>query len=266
MNVLQLSDDDLERYKKSIVRGIREFVRVSGTKGAVFGLSGGIDSSLVGALGKLALGDRIHALIMPESGVSNPEDVEHAVEFAKEQNIKYTIIEIKDVLTSVKKAYPDLLDSNKAFHARSNLTPRIRMLFNYMASNMDDLIVLGTGNKTELMLGYFTKYGDGGVDFLPIGDLYKTQVRQLACHFEIPECIVEKPPSAGLWQGQTDEEELGDSYENIDMVLHYLHDKKYPVEICAKSVNCDIKQVEGIRDRIEKNAHKRFPPPILKIP
>jgi NAD+ synthase len=265
MDVLHLSDDDLKRYKTSIVKGIGEFVKVSGAKGAVFGLSGGIDSSLVGALGKLALGNRLHALIMPERGVSRPEDVEHAVEFAKEQDIKYSIIEIKDVVTLVGKKYPDLLGSNKAFHARSNLTPRIRMLFNYFSSNKDDLIVLGTGNKTELMLGYFTKYGDGGVDFLPIGDLYKTQVHQLACHLEIPECIVEKPPSAGLWQGQTDEEEIGESYENIDMILHYIHDKKQTVEITAKSLNLDIKQVEGIRDMMEKNSHKRFPPPIFKI-
>jgi NAD+ synthase len=139
------------------------------------------------------------------------------------------------------------------------------MLFNYAISNMDDYVVLGTGNKTELLLGYFTKYGDGGADFLPIGDLYKTQVRQMACHIQIPGCVVEKAPSAGLWLGQTDEEELGESYENIDRILFLLNDKKYSVDQAASALNLERKAVENIKERVVKNAHKRIQPPVVAL-
>jgi NAD+ synthase len=265
MKGLILSNDTLDDYKDRIVDGIRTFVDESGARGAVVGLSGGIDSALVAALGKLALGDRLQALIMPETGLSREEDVEHAVMFAKDVGIHYRIIELKEVLESIRQVYPDLLNSKRGFLARANLAPRLRMLFNYAVSNFRDLVVLGTGNKTELMLGYFTKYGDGGVDFLPIGDLYKTQVRQLASHIGTPDYIVDKPPSAGLWYGQTDEDELGETYENIDRVLFLMFDRGFSVEKTASTLKIEREKVDRIIGLVDKNLHKRRGPEVIEL-
>jgi NAD+ synthase len=265
MDELVLSSDELEKSKEQIVASIKKFVKNAGAKGAVCGLSGGVDSALVAVLAKLALKDRIQALIMPERGVTRGEDVEHAVMLADEHKIQYRIIELNEAIDAVKDKYLEILDRDKGFLARANLPPRIRMVFNYAVSNTEGLIVLGTGNKTELMLGYFTKYGDGGVDVLPIGDLYKTQVRQLACHLGLPECFIEKPPSAGLWHGQTDEEELGESYENIDKVLYLLHDRGYSIEKTVRELKLDRKVVEMIHEMTEKNKHKRLTPPVVEL-
>src|SRR3989304_962963 len=265
MKGLVLSKDGIERHQKRIVEAIRDFVFEAEAKGAVFGLSGGIDSALVGALARRALGNRVLALIMPEAGVSNEEDVEHAVTFAKEKEIQFRIIELNETLDSVRRAYADLLHKKRGFLARANLVPRARMLFNYAVSNMEGRIVLGTGNKTELLLGYFTKYGDGGVDFLPIGDLYKTQVRQLASYLGLPQHIIDKPPSAGLWRGQTDEGELGESYENIDKILFLLHDKGYSIEKTPSVLKLDRRVIEKISVRMEKNMHKRTSPQIVRL-
>jgi NAD+ synthase len=266
MKGLVLSNDALDKYKERIVKGIRIFVDSTGTGGAVVGLSGGVDSTLVADLGKLALGNRIQALIMPETGVSSEDDVEHAVMYAKKIGIPYRVLELKEVLESVQRVYPDPLNSKEGFLSRANLAPRARMLLNYAVSNFEDLVVLGTGNKSELMLGYFTKYGDGGVDFLPIGDLYKTQVMQLASYVGLPDFIVDKPPSAGLWHGQTDEDELGESYENIDRVLFLLFDKGYSVEKTARTLKVQREKVDRIMDLVNKNLHKRIPPEIVQLP
>jgi NAD+ synthase len=241
------------------------FIEDTGTKGAVVGLSGGVDSALVAHLGKLALGEKIQALVMPEIGVTWEQDIEHAKEFARTLSIPFKVIELNDVLDAVRQTYPDLLLNGGGFLARANLAPRTRMLFCYAHSNLEDLIVLGTGNKTELLLGYFTKFGDGGVDFLPIGDLYKTQVLQLARYLKIPERIVNKPPSAGLWNGQTDEEEIGMSYEKIDRILFQLYDRGLSVEAAASELKINIQTVEKMSIMVEKNAHKRLPPKTVKL-
>jgi NAD+ synthase len=264
MKDLVLSKDQLDRYKKILVESIEKFVDTTGTKGAVFGLSGGVDSALVAVLGKMALKDKLKALVIPETGVSKREDVKDALSLAKELGIPHRVIELRWVLNSVRAAYPELKDPKRVL-SRANLAPRMRMVFNYAVSNMEDLIVLGTGNKSELLLGYFTKYGDGGADFLPIGDLYKTQVRQLAQHLSIPNSIVNKPPSAGLWHGQTDEDELGESYENIDKVLFNLYDMDLSIEKASANLGLDIQTVERIDELVKKNAHKRKTPQIVEL-
>lgn len=265
MSDILLSKSELDKCKNDITGAIKNFVDETGAQGAVFGLSGGVDSALVGILAKLALGDRVRALIMPESGVTPKVDVEHALGLAKSQKLHYDLIELNDVLGAVKRAFFGFSDHETGFHARANITPRLRMLFNYATANLENLVVLGTGNKTELLLGYFTKYGDGGVDYLPIGDLYKTQIRQLARHIGLPDDIIDKPPSAGLWHGQTDEDELGESYENLDKILFLLHEKGHSAGEIASLLGIEQRRVERICAISERNSHKLVMPKIVKL-
>ncbi|GBE18224.1 NH(3)-dependent NAD(+) synthetase [archaeon BMS3Abin16] len=268
MKELVLSETGLERWRETIVQAISDFVKETGAKGAVLGLSGGVDSALVGALAKEALGNRLEALVMPVSGVSKSEDLEHAALISAKFGITSRVIELKEAATAVKNAFPDMIKNSGegGFHARANIAPRLRMLFNYAAANLNNLVVLGTGNKTELLLGYFTKYGDGGVDFLPIGDLYKSQVHQLAEHMQVPREVIDKPPSAGLWHGQTDEEELGESYEILDQILYHTVEEGRGADETAKIMGINVKRVQHIIGLVESGHHKRAMPEIVKLP
>jgi NAD+ synthase len=268
MEGILLSAKRLEQSRQRIVEAISDFVEEAGAKGAVFGLSGGVDSALVGALAKEALGNRVETLVMPVSRVSKSEDIEHATLVSEKFSIPSRVIELKEGVTAVKNAFPDMtLDSGEGgFHARANIAPRLRMLFNYAAANLNNLVVLGTGNRTELLLGYFTKYCDGGVDFLPIGDLYKTQVRQLAEHMQIPRAVIDKPPSAGLWHAQTDEEELGETYEILDQILYHTVELSQTADETAEILGINVKRVKRISRMVEKNSHKLRMPEIVKLP
>ena len=219
------------------------------TKGSsvVVGLSGGIDSSTVAALCVRALGkDKVVGLILPEKGLSKIQDVEDARELAVTLGIAYHIHPINDVLDGLKLSLP-FLASNKS--ALGNAKARIRMMMLYSYANAFNYRVAGTGNKSELHVGYFAKYGDGGVDFLPIGDLVKHEVRMLATHLEIPSCIVDKTPTAGLWQGQTDEKELGFTYEELDNAVRGR----------SSTVAAQVKKMHG------ESKHKREMPPICVL-
>jgi len=268
MKDLLLSPDELDLIRKKIVRSIADFVQDTGAKGAVFGLSGGVDSALVGVLAKEALKNRVEALVMPDSNVSKTEDLEHAALLSERFEIASRVIDLKETVESVNKALPEMtLDKgDEGFHARANIAPRLRMLFNYAAANLNNYVVLGTGNRTELLLGYFTKNGDGGVDFLPIGSLYKTHVRQLAKHMKIPSEIIDKPPSAGLWHGQTDEAELGETYEILDQILFYIYDKKISANETAEILCIETERVERIIAMSVRHSHKREVPTIVKLP
>ncbi len=191
---------------------IKEKAKESGAKGVVVGLSGGIDSSVVAVLSKKALGDKVLGVIMPCH--SNPEDMEHAHMLARKFGIKTQTVDLGPACDTLMKALPQ---GNGI--ARANLKPRLRMLTLYYFANTLGYLVAGTDNRTESFTGYFTKYGDGGVDILPISHLLKTEVRMLAKELGIPKEIIDKPPSAGLWEGQTDEKEMGITYEQLDMVI-----------------------------------------------
>jgi NAD+ synthase len=191
---------------------IKTKVKESGAKGVVVGLSGGIDSSLVAVLSKRAVGDNLLGLIMPCH--SKPTDVEHAGILAKKFSIRTQTIDLAPVYDLMVKVLPEGNDM-----ARANLKPRLRMVTLYYFANSLGYLVAGTDNKTESFTGYFTKYGDGGVDILPISHLLKRQVRAMAGELGVPEEIITKPPSAGLWEGQTDEGEMGITYEELDKII-----------------------------------------------
>ncbi len=193
-------------------------VKEAGCRGAVFGMSGGIDSSAVAVLSKRAVKDNVLGVLMPCYSI--PRDEEHALAVAKKFNIhtqKVVLDTAFDTLTSLLPDNP--VDEAAGRVAMANLKARLRMVTLYHFANQLRCLVVGSGNRSELAVGYFTKHGDSGVDILPLGNLVKAQVRDLADYLGVPREIIDKPPSAGLWEGQTDEEEFGFTYKQLDSFL-----------------------------------------------
>jgi len=260
---LVLSQKQLQVCRKKIVHGIRSAVGLAKAKGVVVGMSGGVDSSVVAKLAAESVKD-VHALMLPEVEVNDPKDLKDAVKLAEQIGVKYNVVEINEALNAVSESFPwsDFNISSKK-RAFANIKPRLRMVYNYMVSNLDNRIVLGTTNKTELLLGYFTKYGDGGCDFEPLGGLYKTQVIQLARHLGIPDCIACKTPTAGLWKGQTDESEIGMKYSEMDAILYCLIDCNMSPEKAVKKTNLNKVMVEKMANIVAETQHKRHMPGII---
>lgn len=232
-------------------------------EGVVLGLSGGIDSSLCAKLCAEALGaDRVHALIMP-SEFTPEQDVADAKELAVSLGIQAREISIKPIMDCIISQIPDGLFVTKM--ARGNLQARIRMILLYNEAFSMKGLVVGTGNKSEILQGYFTKHGDGGCDILPIGDLYKTQVRSLARFVGISDKIIGKKPSANLWPGQTDEDELGITYEQLDLVLYAHVDKKMPAAKIAASLDIGKDLVDRLISNMQNTRHKREPVPVAEL-
>jgi len=231
---------------EKIALWLRQKVEEAEANGLVVGMSGGVDSSVVAVLAKRAMGENVLGLLMPCH--SRPTDLEHARLVAEQFDIRTETVD----LTPVYDELVNLLPPGSRL-AKGNLKPRLRMLTLYYYANNLNYLVAGTGNKTEIKVGYFTKYGDGGVDLLPIGDLYKTQVRELARSLGIPENIIAKPPSAGLWENQTDEGEMGITYPELDRILQALEkgtaDESDPL-------------VQRIKEMMERSEHKRALPPV----
>jgi NAD+ synthase len=228
---------------------IKKEVEKADKKGAVLGLSGGLDSTITAFLCKKALGSKkVLGLIMPcHSQFETLEDTKIAVEFLQIPTQHIDLSTIYDTFLSI------LPEGNKISCA--NIKPRLRMVTLYYFANKLDYLVVGTGNKSECCAGYFTKYGDGAVDILPLADIYKTELIKLAEYIHVPCKIINKPPSADLWKGQTDEGELGITYKELDEILKGLNENK-------KST--DIPKQELIEKMVRKSAHKRLFPPIFK--
>lgn len=242
---------DWERVAERITDFIRKQVESANANGVILGLSGGLDSAVVAFLSVRALGkERVFATIMPEKGVTAEEDVEDAIEVARSLGIEFKVIEIGDLV----KIFLDKLGKTVK-NAEINLKPRIRMLINYYYANSLNRLVVGTGNKSEISIGYFTKFGDGGVDLQPIGDLYKTEIFEFAKFLGVPEKIIKKKPTAGLWVGQTDEGEIGMSYAELDEILKQIE----------KGIRKDDEKFIRVLRMIENSRHKREMPPIPRV-
>ncbi|MET1123849.1 MAG: NAD+ synthase [Archaeoglobaceae archaeon] len=249
-----------EKIAARIEEFIRDCVESAKARGVVVGVSGGVDSAVTAFLCVRALGsERVLATVMPEVGVTPEEDVRDALELCRILGIEYRYVEINEVVETFLKKLGEGSEVAKA-----NLKPRIRMTVNYYYANSLNYLVAGTGNKSELMIGYFTKYGDGGVDFLPIGDLYKTEVWELAKFLGVPEKIVKKKPTAGLWVGQTDEGELGITYVKLDKILKAL-EKGYSVEEIVEKLGVSREEVEKVLGMVEASEHKRRLPPVARV-
>ncbi|MFB6217788.1 MAG: NAD+ synthase [Halobacteriaceae archaeon] len=255
---LRLSEDELEGARERIVGFIERTVADAGADGAVLGLSGGIDSTLTGHLAVEALGgDGVHGLVLP-GAVSRDENMSDAERVAADLGIEYDVVAIDPVVDQLLEGYPDAAGDETAV---GNARARVRGVLNYLVANHENRVVLGTGNRTEALVGYFTKYGDQAVDCNPIGNLYKRQVRQLARHVGVPERIVTKPSTAGLWADQTDEGELGIDYDTLDAVLAVHVEGGVPTGGTARLLDVDRDTVERVRAMYERSAHKRALPP-----
>jgi len=254
---------DLEYAKRRIIRFIIDKLDESKLNGVVIGLSGGLDSSVAVTLATLALGsDRVHCLILPDRGVTPKEDIDDAIRLAKKLGVTYYIVEINDIFEVFMRKMPFSTDDNVA---NGNVKARIRMIILYYYANVNKLLVCGTSDKSEILLGYYTKYGDGGSDILPLGDLYKTQVRQLGRYIGLPERIYNKPSSPRLWKGQMAEKELGVKYEVIDTILYLYFDKGKSLDDIVYETDINRETVLEVLRRVYRNEHKRNTPPIPKI-
>ncbi len=228
--------------------------------GVVVGLSGGIDSALTARLARDALGaDRVLGVLLPDAAYP-PALLAETQHYAAELGIAHRVVPIDPAVAAVEGLLPELVDPVD----RGNLMARLRMVVLYALGRPAGRRVVGTGNKSELLLGYFTKHGDGGVDLLPLGDLYKTQVRRLAAELDLPRAVRERPPSAGLWKDQTDEGELGLPYDDLDRILYGLEQLRSPAEI-AERTGLPPAEIDRVIDRVRQNRHKRRPAPIPKL-
>jgi len=234
---------------EKLVSWIRDTVLAAGCKGVVIGMSGGIDSSVLAVLCHQAFPQSTLGIFIP--CYNSQTEVEHAQTVATQFSIPTRIVRLDNVFDALLKELPeDKADPAINRKTRGNLKARLRMLTLYYFANQLNYMVVGSSNRSELSIGYFTKYGDGGVDIVPLGNLVKGQIRELACFLDIPQQIIDKPPSADLWEGQTDEDELGFSYEELDRYL------------ITGEANDELKK--KIETMIANNYHKRQPPPVAR--
>jgi len=239
-----------------ICRFIRHHVAMAKAAGAVVGISGGIDSAVVAALCVRALGkDNVLGLLLPED-----RPTAEALKTVKWLGIPSRTVRIGPLVKAVSKEAPKKAGRS----VLGNVKARLRMVLLYLEANQSGRLVVGTGNKSELLVGYFTKHGDGGVDLAPIGDLYKTQVRALAAALGVPESVRALVPTAGLYPGQTDEGELGISYPKLDSILMGIELRLERARIAEKA-GVPITEVDRIAARVRSAVHKRHLPPIPKL-
>ena len=243
---------DLEKTKSDIVEFIKSKVSEANSDGITIGLSGGIDSTLVAYLACEAVGpDRVFGIVMPSS-TTPTEDKIHGIQIAQHLGIDYKEIAIDSILNEFLSVTQ--LDNDNL--AIGNLKARIRMSTLYYYANFKNYLVIGTGNKSEILIGYFTKHGDGACDMEPIGDLYKSEVFKLSESLNISEEILNKPPRAGLWENQTDEDEIGMSYALLDEILYLYTEKDMKNTEIAQKLDISIDDVDMIIAKVIRSEHK----------
>lgn len=248
----KITSDDVQ----DLISFIRKCVDDTGCEGLVIGLSGGIDSAVVTKLAAEAIDPgRILNVFMP-SRVTPASDYKSTLELSQMWGTEYRIIDIQpavDALTAV------LLSDVEAPLERGNISARCRMTVLYNQAKKRNYLVVGTSNQSEIMTGYFTKFGDGACDMTPLANIYKTEVMQIASMIGVPQSIIDKPPSAGFWEGQTDESEMGISYDYLDAILYEMELDRDDHEI-SEDLNYPVEKVREIRNLVKQMEHKRLPP------
>jgi len=237
--------ENIDLIIEKLLKWLKEKVNDANAKGLVFGLSGGIDSAVVAGLAKLAFPEDSLGIIMP--CYSDPIDEEHALLVANALNLKWKIVDLSKTFDTLVSSINDEIVNPMA---KINIKPRLRMTTLYFFAQNYNYLVAGSSNKSELTVGYFTKYGDSGVDIMPLASFVKSEIRELARKLNIPQVIIDKPPTAGLWANQKDEDELGFTYDVLD---EYIKTGNGPKEIVEK-----IERMNRI------SQHKRELPPIFE--
>ena len=259
-SVLEL---DWAETEKRITRFIKQYVENAEVEGIVIGLSGGVDSNTIAALSSRALGgEHVLGLMLPEKETYNIKDIDDAKFVAEKFNVKTQICDITPALEGFYKTIPVFDMANKL--CKGNIKARTRMTYLYYYANKFNRVVCGSSDKSETMMGYFTKWGDGAADISPIMDLYKTQVRKLAAHLGIPTELAAKPSTPALWPNQLAETELGIKYETLDLILYGL-ERFIPTKEIATQLNIETATVTKVKSRWLATEHKRRMPLTAKL-
>ncbi len=261
---MQLPSLDSERVSKYITKRLKWYVLdYAQAKAGALGVSGGIDSATTAFLAARALGPkRLFCYVLP-GRATRQEDIQDAEEVIRRLKIpkaNHEIIPITDIVGLLKEKLGKLSKVEEG-----NLTARVRMAILHQRAWRERAIVIGTGDKSELTIGYFTKYGDGGVDLLPLGGLYKTHVRQLASYLGVPERIIRKPPTPALWDGQTAEGELGINYDTLDRILYLRFEEWLDPQEITNRLGVAKGKVDRVMTMVKVTQHKRLPPEVFKI-
>jgi NAD+ synthase len=258
-----LLEIDFSETQKRICRFIKEYVENAGAKGIVLGLSGGIDSGTIAALSSLAIGgENVLGLMLPEKENFSQKDIDDAKGVAEQFHLKTQVSDMSDAVNGLYRAIPVFDQSDRL--SKGNVKARTRMIYLYYYANKQNRIVCGSSDKSETMMGYFTKWGDAAADVSPIMDLYKTQVRKLAIHLGIPKELALKPSTPALWPNQTAESELGIKYETLDLILYGL-ERFMAIEDIAEQLGVEKVLVNYVKSRWLANEHKRRMPIAPKI-
>ena len=261
--VFKMSGRNWSKEVDRICKFIQDTVKESGTKGVVLGLSGGIDSAVVMALGIKALHNKVECFYFTDNIIDDSIIYENVKELLKSFNMSYNFerYNISSAMAGFE-AYYGIKDK-----AKGNFKSRLIMNHLRVEAELHNYLLIGTTNKSEYLIGYYTKYGDGGVDFEPIQHLYKTEIYELAKYLNVPESILKAKPSAGLWEGQTDKEEIGMSYDRLDKILMF-HKDEYPYDIAFEGMlekGFTGDEIHKIYEMIRNSRHKRHMPKGIEI-
>ena len=248
----EIKNQDYASITETIEKFLSDQIEKNHAKGLILGLSGGIDSAVLAYICKRKLKDKTVAIIMPDTSIT-PTETEDALKMISLTGIEHKLIDIKPIVNE----YAMYLEPNEK--ARGNLRARVRTNILYYYANIKNYLVLGSSDKSEHLIGYFTKFGDGAADLTPIISLYKLQVREIAKYLGVPDNIISKKSSPHLWKDHEAEEELGASYEEVDVILYCLFEKKLSIDETVNITQIEKSIVEKIHKMNINSEHKRLP-------
>jgi len=250
----EIVNQDYTKIQNSIESFLKESVSKAGASGLVFGLSGGIDSAVIAHICAKSFKEKSLALMMPDSRISPKEETEDALHIVDKLGLHYKLIDI----SLIHSQFANIVEPEEK--SLGNLRARIRATLLYYHANLKNYLVIGSSDKSEQLIGYFTKFGDGSADVLPIVSLYKTQIRGLAKSLGVKESIIGKKSSPHLWKGHIAEDEIGASYEEIDSILYCMADKNMSLDDIQKTTQISKDKIEKIHQLYKKSEHKRIMP------